>query len=159
MGWSGVGIAIHAPHRRGSAGRFSRRRSRSAHHRRQRLHTRPISRSTTSTNNKTQSGIKTRSYPDGPGYNELRFEDKKGEEHVYLQGEKDWNILIKNDKGQNIGHDEALSVANNRTKSVGVNQSETIGANKDIQIGANHTETIGAEHESPVAGQSPSAPA
>jgi type VI secretion system secreted protein VgrG len=95
-------------------------------------------------NNKTQSGIKTRSYPDGPGFNELRFEDKKGEEHVYLQGEKDWNILIKNDKGQNVGHDETLSVANNRTKSVGVNQSESIGANKEIQVGANHTETIGS---------------
>jgi type VI secretion system secreted protein VgrG len=79
--------------------------------------------------NKTQSGIKTRSYPEGPGFNELRFEDKKGEEHIYLQGEKDWNILIKNDKGQNVGHDETLSVANNRTKTVGVNQSETIGAN------------------------------
>ena len=95
-------------------------------------------------NNKTQSGIKTRSYPDGPGFNELRFEDKKGEEHVYLQGEKDWNILIKNDKGQNVGHDETLSVANNRTKTVGANQRETIGANKEIQVGANHTETIGA---------------
>jgi type VI secretion system secreted protein VgrG len=96
------------------------------------------------TKNKTQSGIKTRSYPEGPGFNELRFEDKKGEEHVYLQGEKDWNILIKNDKGQNVGHDETLSVANNRTKTVGVNQSETIGANKEIQVGANHTETIGS---------------
>jgi type VI secretion system secreted protein VgrG len=103
-------------------------------------------------NNKTQSGIKTRSYPDGPGFNELRFEDKKGEEHVYLQGEKDWNILIKNDKGQNVGHDETLSVANNRTKTVGVNQSETIGANKEIQVGANHTEAIGSNMSLTVGG-------
>jgi type VI secretion system secreted protein VgrG len=103
-------------------------------------------------NNKTQSGIKTRSYPDGDGFNELRFDDKKGEEHIYLQGEKDWNILIKNDKGQNIGHDETLSVANNRTKTVGVNQSETIGANKEIQVGANHTETIGSSMSLSVGG-------
>jgi type VI secretion system secreted protein VgrG len=95
-------------------------------------------------NNKTQSGIKTRSYPNGDGFNELRFEDKLGEEHIYLQGEKDWNIVIKNDKGQNVGHDETLSVANNRTKTVGANQSETIGVNKEIQVGANHTETIGS---------------
>jgi len=96
------------------------------------------------TKNKTQSGIKTRSYPEGDGFNELRFEDKLGEEHIYLQGEKDWNILIKNDKGQNVGRDETLAVANNRTKTVGANQSETIGANKEIQVGANHTEAIGA---------------
>lgn len=103
-------------------------------------------------NNKTQSGIKTRSYPDGPGFNELRFEDKKGEEHVYLQGEKDWNILIKNDKGQSVGHDETLSVANNRTQTIGANQRETIGANQEIQVGANHTETIGANMSLSVGG-------
>ena len=94
-------------------------------------------------NNKTQSGIRTRSYPKGEGFNELRFEDKLGEEHIYLQGERDWNILVKNDKGQNVGHDETLSVGNNRTKTVEANQSETIGADKQIRVGANHTEAIG----------------
>jgi len=96
--------------------------------------------------NKTQSGIKTRSTPGGTdaNFNELRFEDKMGSEEVYLQGEKDWNILIKNDKGQRIGHDETLTVGNDRTKFVVMNQSETIGVNKTIQVGVNHTETIGA---------------
>jgi len=94
--------------------------------------------------NKTRSTIKTRSYPNSKGYNEIRFEDKAGQEEVYLQGEKDWNILIKNDKGQTVGHDETLAVGNNRTKSVGVNQSESIGVNKTISVGANHSETIGA---------------
>jgi len=95
---------------------------------------------------KTCSVIRTRSTPQGSydNYNELRFEDKSGNEEIYLQGEKDWNILIKNDKGQTIGHDETLSVANNRTKSVGVNQSESIGMNKTITVGANHSESIGS---------------
>lgn len=96
--------------------------------------------------NKTQSGIRTRSTPGGSpnNFNELRFEDKMGAEEVYLQGEKDWNILIKNDKGQRIGHDETLTVGNDRSKYVVMNQSETIGANKTIQVGINHHETIGA---------------
>ena len=96
--------------------------------------------------NKTQSGIRTRSTPGGTAnnFNELRFEDKMGKEEVYLQGEKDWNILIKNDKGQRVGHDETLTVGNDRTKYVVMNQSETIGVNKSIQVGANHTETIGS---------------
>jgi type VI secretion system secreted protein VgrG len=96
--------------------------------------------------NKTQSGIRTRSSPGGTAanFNELRFEDKMGSEEVYLQGEKDWNILIKNDKGQRVGHDETLTVGNDRTKYVVMNQSETIGVNKTIQVGANHTETIGS---------------
>lgn len=102
--------------------------------------------------NKTQSGIKTRSTPGGGpnNFNELRFEDQRGAEEVYLQGEKDWNILIKNDKGQSVGHDEALKVCNNRLKIVGVdqmeqvgrNQTEIIGANQSISIGSNKSETV-----------------
>lgn len=96
--------------------------------------------------NKTQSGIRTRSYPNGgrDNYHELRFEDKKGSEEIYLQSEKDWNILVKNDKGQTVGRDESLTVGNNRSKTVGVDQSESIGVNKTIQVGANHNESIGA---------------
>lgn len=96
--------------------------------------------------NKTQSGIRTRSTPGGnpDNYNELRFEDKIGHEEIYLQGEKDWNILIKNDKGQYVGHDETLNVRNNRTKTVGVDQVLTVGSNDTETIGANKTETIGA---------------
>jgi type VI secretion system secreted protein VgrG len=93
---------------------------------------------------KTKSTTKTDSSLGGNGFNELRFEDKKGSEEVYLQGEKDWTILIKHDKNQTVGHDETLEVGNDRTKTVGVNQKETIGANKSIAVGANHQETIGA---------------
>ncbi|MDY6992959.1 MAG: type VI secretion system tip protein TssI/VgrG, partial [Pseudomonadota bacterium] len=48
----------------------------------------------------TKSTLKTNSSKGGApfaNYNELRFEDKMGQEEIYLQGEKDWNILIKND--------------------------------------------------------------
>jgi type VI secretion system secreted protein VgrG len=106
--------------------------------------------------NKTVSTLKTRSYPKGSrdNYNELRFEDKIGNEEIFLQGEKDWNILIKNDKGQVVGRDESLRVVNNRTKHVGVNQAvdigsnhtETIGANKSVTIVSNRTETIDLNH-------------
>jgi len=102
--------------------------------------------------NGTQSGIKSNSSKGGGGSNEWRFEDKKGSEEVYLHGQKDWNILIENDKGQTIGHDETLEVKNNRTKKVGVDQSEDIGSNKTIHVGANHTETIDANKSLTVGG-------
>ncbi|MBW2646830.1 MAG: type VI secretion system tip protein VgrG, partial [Deltaproteobacteria bacterium] len=93
---------------------------------------------------KTKSTIKSDSSLGGGGSNEIRFEDKKGEEEIYLHGQKDWTIAIENDKNQTVGHDETLSVSNNRTKDVGVDQSETIGSNKTIKVGANHTESIGS---------------
>lgn len=102
---------------------------------------------------KTRSGIRTRSYPRGghDNFHELRFDDRKGSEEIYLQSEKDWNILVKHDKAQNVGHDEALHVGSNRLKTVGVDQmvqvganhTEKIGANKSVSVGANKRETVG----------------
>lgn len=93
---------------------------------------------------KTKSTIKSDSSKGGGGSNEFRFEDKKGEEEIFLHGQKDWTIAIENDKNQTVGNDETLSVTNNRTKDVGVDQKETIGSNKTITVGSNHEETIGA---------------
>ena len=93
---------------------------------------------------KTKSTLKSESTLGGGGFNEIRFEDKKGDEEVYLHGQKDWNIVIENDKNQSIGHDEKMNVGHNRDKLVKNNQSETIGSMKTIQVGANHSETIGA---------------
>jgi type VI secretion system secreted protein VgrG len=93
---------------------------------------------------KTKSVIKSDSSLGGGGSNEIRFEDKKGKEEIYLHGQKDLTIAIENDKNQTIGHDESLLVKNNRKKTVGVNQSESIGSNKTIKVGSNHTESIGA---------------
>jgi type VI secretion system secreted protein VgrG len=92
---------------------------------------------------KTKSTIKSDSTTGGGGSNELRFEDKKGSEEIYLHGQKNWTIAIENDKNQTVGNNETLSVGSNRSKRVGKDQSETIGVNKTIDVGANHTETIG----------------
>ena len=93
---------------------------------------------------KTKSTLKSDSSPGGGGSNELRYEDAKGSEEIYLHGQKDWNIVIENDKTQQIGHDESLHVKNDRDKTVDNNQSETIGNNKTITVGSNHTESVGA---------------
>lgn len=97
--------------------------------------------------NATQSGIKSRSSKGGtPGnYNEIRFEDKKGEEEIYLHGEKDWNVTVENDKRQSIGHDDILSVGNNRTAAIEESQNESIGASRTLKIGKTSTTQIGGD--------------
>ncbi len=92
--------------------------------------------------NKTRSTIKTRTVK-GEGFNELRFEDLKGSEEIYIHGQKDWNIEILNDKGQTIGHDERLEVNNDRAKTVGHDQKEEVKNDKTITVGKNHSESIG----------------
>jgi type VI secretion system secreted protein VgrG len=48
--------------------------------------------------NSTQSGIKSRSLKQGgpSNFNEIRFEDKKGDEQVYLHAEKDFDNFVEN---------------------------------------------------------------
>jgi type VI secretion system secreted protein VgrG len=92
----------------------------------------------------TRTTLKSNSSPGGGGSNELRFEDAAGSEEVYLHGQKDWNILIENDKGQRVGHDETLNVGHDRTKTVGHDQRETVQHDKFINVTNEHTEDIGA---------------
>jgi type VI secretion system secreted protein VgrG len=69
--------------------------------------------------NRTQSGIKTRSTPGGgpDNFSELRFEDKKGAEEIYLQSEKDFNVLIKNDQVQTVGGNSNITVKKSLSKN------------------------------------------
>lgn len=91
---------------------------------------------------KTKSTIKSDSSPGSGGSNELRFEDRKGSEEIYLHGQKDWNIKIEHDKAQIIGNDESIDVGHDRTKHVAHDQSETIDHDKKIQVGNDHAENI-----------------
>jgi type VI secretion system secreted protein VgrG len=101
---------------------------------------------------KTQSGIKTRSSKSGTSsnFNELRFEDKKDNEQIYLHAEKNLDSMVENDEShtvdhnrtKTIGENETSSIAKNRDKSVGENQTESIAKDKTIDVGANHTESI-----------------
>jgi type VI secretion system secreted protein VgrG len=97
--------------------------------------------------NKTQSGVKSRSSKNGgaDNFNEFRFEDKKGEEEVYLHAEKNWTIAVENDKSQNVGHDETLTVGRDRTKTVVRDEKTKFGRNKTDQIGQDLTVSAGKD--------------
>ena len=57
--------------------------------------------------NKTQSGWKSRTLDGGAAnFNEIRFDDKKGSEQVFVQAEKDMELNIKHDRTTKIkNHD------------------------------------------------------
>jgi type VI secretion system secreted protein VgrG len=103
---------------------------------------------------RTRTGIRTQSTPNGTleNFHELRFEDSKGSEEIYLQSERDWNILVKNDKGEVVGNDETLLVQNDRKKTVRMNQTESIGLNNTVEIGADQYERTGANKNESVGG-------
>jgi type VI secretion system secreted protein VgrG len=103
--------------------------------------------------NQTQSGVKSRSSKGGTGenFNELRFEDKKGSEEVYIHAERNKRVVVEVDRTESVGHDERITIGNDRTESVGRNESISIGNNRTesvgkeeaVTIGANRTESVG----------------
>lgn len=70
--------------------------------------------------NKTQSGVRTRSTLNGgaDNFNQMRFEDLKGEEQIHVQAEKDLDTLVKNDETRNVEHDRTTNIKNNETRTV-----------------------------------------
>ncbi len=93
--------------------------------------------------NKTQTGWRTNSSPGGEGFNELRFEDAKGEEEIFMHGEKDWVVKIENDHRENIGNDEYFTIGNNQTGEVCNDQTISVGNDRSESIANNVTETVG----------------
>ena len=119
--------------------------------------------------NMTQTGILTRSSKGGSGANanELRFEDKKGAEQIYLHAEKNQDISVENDETHTVGHDRTKTIDHNETNhikhdrtetvdnnekiTIGVDRTEKVGANEKITIGANRTISVGASETATVA--------
>jgi type VI secretion system secreted protein VgrG len=51
----------------------------------------------------TQSGFKTKTHK-GSGFHELRFDDAKGKEEIFLHSQKDWNVVVKNNEAKTVGN-------------------------------------------------------
>jgi len=97
--------------------------------------------------NQTQSGIKSRSTKGGGGdnFNEIRMEDKMGEELLYIHAERDQGTVVENDQGIGVGNDRAEEIGRDRSLVVQRNKSEQVAQDKSITVGASHSEAIGSD--------------
>jgi type VI secretion system secreted protein VgrG len=98
---------------------------------------------------KTLSGIKSRSTLGGssPNFNEIRFEDKKGEEQVFINAEKDMDLRVENDSREFIGKDRHLIVKANQTELVEANKHGHIKGNIVEKIDGDLSLTVGGKRQ------------
>ena len=100
---------------------------------------------------RTKTTIKSNTSPGGGGSNELRFEDKKDHEEVYIHAQKDQNNVVENDETtlvkhnrvETVGNDETIKIGDDRTEVVGDNEKVSIGNNQNLSVGKNQVETVG----------------
>ena len=84
----------------------------------------------------TKTTLKTNTSKGGGGFNELRFEDKKDEEQVFVHGQKDLDARVKNDTKEWVGHDRHLVVVNHQFEKITGDRHEIVEANHYEQVTA-----------------------
>jgi len=103
---------------------------------------------------KTKSTVKTYSSKGGGGFNELRFEDKKGDEQIFIHAEKDQDIRIKKDLMEWVGQDSHLIVKRDKLEKVegdkhlGVkgDKNEKVDGTVSLKAGMDLQEKVGMKY-------------
>ena len=141
VGGQGLGRDLDAAHRPGGDRRFPRRRSRSADHHRPRLQRR------------ADAALRSAGEQDAVGhqepqlaraaapanFNEIRFEDKKGSEQVFIHAEKNQDIEVENDETHWVGHDRTKTIDHDETTHVKHDRTETVDNNETITVARTQT--------------------
>ncbi len=97
---------------------------------------------------KTRSTWRSRSTPNGgdANFNELRFEDKLGEEQVYLHAERDFVRVVENNDSLKVGFEkkqdgnQSIAVYNNQSVEVG--SAGCADGSQTLKVWKNRTTTI-----------------
>ncbi len=100
----------------------------------------------------TRSTFMSRSSKGGGAsdYNELRFEDLKGKEQIFINAQKDMDLRVENDSREFIGANRHLIVTANQQEKVNAEKHmyvqgshfEKIGGNMSLQVGQNQMESV-----------------
>lgn len=117
---------------------------------------------------KARGAIQTATTPGGGSANELRTDDTKGKEEMFLNASRDMSIDVVNNTTEKIGNNETrevgsnhvLHVTNSLSHNVGGSQSVSVGGNQTVhvetfkvdQIGGDHTHTIGGNRTMMIGG-------
>ncbi|WP_088278621.1 type VI secretion system Vgr family protein [Ideonella sp. A 288] len=94
--------------------------------------------------NATQSGVLSRSSLGGAysHANALRFEDKKGEEQLWLHAEKDQLTEVEHDEDKWVGNDRRKTIDRDETNHIKRDRTETVDRNEKITVHGWRTEEV-----------------
>ncbi|WP_419236351.1 type VI secretion system Vgr family protein [Serratia fonticola] len=90
---------------------------------------------------KTQMTIRSKTHK-GEGFNELRFEDDKDKEEIFIHAQRNKRIIVLNDKDEQVQHDENRAIGNDQQFSVGRDRRKNIAQDEILKIGRDRKEHI-----------------
>ena len=96
----------------------------------------------------TKSTVKSNTSKGGNGFNEIRFEDKKDSEEIFVQAEKDFNRVVKNNDTLKVGFekkdkgDQTIGIANDQSLDVGNDRKVHVKNDQTVAIDNNLSTTV-----------------
>jgi type VI secretion system secreted protein VgrG len=101
--------------------------------------------------NKTRTVFKSMTTPGiegkSRGFNELRIEDKKGQEEIYAHAEKDVNVYVKNDWKEHILHDQHRTIDNFSYSLIKGEDQQTVHQDRKVELlSDDHLTVRGSSH-------------
>jgi type VI secretion system secreted protein VgrG len=85
--------------------------------------------------NAAVSTLKSHSTQGGSGYNELRFDDRKGDEQLFFHAERDHETWVKHDALMNVVHERHMSVDGNEFRKTGGARYDTVVGHSKSSVG------------------------
>jgi type VI secretion system secreted protein VgrG len=93
----------------------------------------------------TKSYLKTFSSKGGGGFNEIRFEDKKDSEQIFVHAQKNMDVRVLKDRMTHIGQDEHKIVVRDEKNKIDNDRIE--------KIGRDHVENVVRDHHLKIDGK------
>ncbi|MEZ4296118.1 MAG: type VI secretion system tip protein TssI/VgrG [Polyangiaceae bacterium] len=86
--------------------------------------------------NKTRMSIQTATTPGGGSVNEIRMEDKAGDEEMFMNASRDCSVSAGNNATESVGNNESRSIGSNQTLAVTDSMQANVGADQKVSIAA-----------------------
>ncbi|MBX8477916.1 type VI secretion system tip protein VgrG, partial [Pseudomonas cichorii] len=86
---------------------------------------------------RTRSVFKTLSSPGGGGSNELRIEDRKNQEQIFIHAQRNWDQRIGHDQKIHVGHERHDRVEANSYSEFRAEEHCTVNADRKVEVRAN----------------------
>jgi type VI secretion system secreted protein VgrG len=96
---------------------------------------------------KTKSYVKSNTSPGGVGFNEIRLEDKKDKEQVFMHAQRNMDVRVRNDSLERVLHDRHLIVGDDKDGQRVGDQLELVYRDKHLRVNRHQAEQIDGNYQ------------
>ncbi|WP_054033406.1 type VI secretion system Vgr family protein [Desulfatitalea tepidiphila] len=101
---------------------------------------------------KSISTFKSLCTPGGGGFNEIRFEDRHAQEHIFVHAQRDMDLQVNNDRRTRVGANAHTRIEKDVIEAIAGDAHLTVHADSIQQVDGSVSQTVGRDRQERVAG-------